>query len=116
MVIPLMYSLVLLTSQVSGSVPAAENQISPVVTEDWAVVADTPLSTTLHGWADRAGWKVVWESDADFRLAAAATVTGDFEMAAQKLLGSFRATQPRLKAVFYRGNRVLRIWAERAEP
>lgn len=105
-----------------AAVPAAQSvaapnpqESGPAIEDVWQASANSSLAATLSGWADRAGWKLVWESDTDFKLAAGATVSGDFETAAQKLLGSFRNTHPRLKAVIYRGNRVLRVWAERVE-
>ncbi|WP_169719720.1 toxin co-regulated pilus biosynthesis Q family protein [Novosphingobium acidiphilum] len=87
-----------------------------VVEEEWAARANEPLSSTLTAWAQRAGWEVVWESDADFRLSAGATITGDFPSAADRLLSAFARTTPHLKAKFYNSNRVLRVWDERNEP
>lgn len=87
-----------------------------VIEEEWEAKTDTSLSSTLSGWAQRAGWTLVWESDTDFRLSASAAIAGDFPAAAGQLLSAFSRTTPHLKAVFYRGNRVLRVWTERAEP
>ena len=99
-----------------GATTAATPDSGMVVEEDWTATADAPLSATLAGWAERAGWKLVWESDSDFRLAAGATITGDFPSAAGQLIDAFSHTRPRLRAVFYAGNKVLRVWTERTEP
>jgi hypothetical protein len=58
----------------------------------------------------------VWETDDDFRLAAGAILVGDFPTAAAHLVESFSQARPRLHAIFYAGNRVLRVWTERNEP
>ena len=86
------------------------------IQEQWTANQDASLSTTLTGWAQRAGWTVVWETDDDFRLAAGATLVGDFPTAAGHLVESFGQARPRLHAIFYAGNRVLRVWTERSEP
>lgn len=86
------------------------------IQEQWTVLTDASLSATLSGWAQRAGWKVVWETDDDFHLAAGANVAGDFPAAATQLIDAFSHSRPRLRAIFYNTNRVLRVWTERNEP
>lgn len=93
--------------------PAAVQQ---AIQEQWTASDGASLSATLTGWAQRAGWTVVWETDDDFRLAAGATLDGDFPTAAGGLIQAFSHARPRLRAVFYGGNRVLRVWTERNEP
>jgi type IV pili sensor histidine kinase/response regulator len=90
--------------------------VSSAVQEQWTATDGASLSTTLTGWAQRSGWTVVWETDDDFRLAAGATLEGDFPTAAGGLVEAFSHARPRLRAVFYAGNRVLRVWTERNEP
>lgn len=86
------------------------------IVDIWTANEGASLSDTLATWAQRAKWKVIWETDSDFRLAASGDFEGSFEDAAQKLIQAFGRTRPRLRATFYRGNAVLRVWAERAEP
>jgi hypothetical protein len=86
------------------------------IQEQWTATDGAPLSTTLTSWAQRAGWTVVWETDDDFRLAAGATLEGDFSTAAGDLIEAFSHARPRLRAIFYAGNKVLRVWTERNEP
>lgn len=86
------------------------------IVDIWTANEGATLSDTLATWAQRAKWKVIWETDSDFRLAASGDFEGNFEDAAQKLIQAFGRTRPRLRATFYRGNSVLRVWAERAEP
>lgn len=86
------------------------------VVDVWMAQEGATLSDTLASWSERAGWKLIWESESDFRLAAGGSFEGEFPSAAQKLIEAFGRTRPRLRATFYRGNSVLRVWAERAEP
>jgi hypothetical protein len=97
----------------TSSPPAAT---AKAIQEQWTATDGASLSTTLTGWAQRAGWTVVWETDDDFRLAAGATLEGDFPTAAGGLVEAFSHARPRLRAIFYAGNRVLRVWTERNEP
>lgn len=106
------------TTVAAAGMPAvaeAKNAASGIV-EIWSATEGATLSDTLQSWAQRAKWKVIWESDSDFRLAANGEFEGSFEDAAQHLITAFGRTRPRLRATFYGGNSVLRIWAERAEP
>ena len=113
--------LVLLAAALSATPPAVAP--SPVpdavlkpIQEQWTATDGASLSATLTGWAQRAGWTVVWETDDDFRLAAGATLQGDFPTAADGLIEAFSHARPRLRAIFYAGNKVLRVWTERNEP
>jgi hypothetical protein len=96
-----------------SSAPATAQK---VIQEQWSATDGAALSATLTGWAQRAGWTVVWETDDDFRLAAGATLDGDFPTAAGGLIEAFSHARPRLRAIFYGGNKVLRVWTERNEP
>jgi hypothetical protein len=114
--------LTLLAAAAVSSAPPLSTTSNPpaavqkAIDEQWAATVDASLSTTLTGWAQRAGWTVVWETDDDFRLAAGATLEGDFPTAAGGLIEAFSHARPRLRAVFYAGNKVLRVWTERNEP
>ena len=84
--------------------------------EVWSVSEGQNLSDALGGWAQRAGWKLIWEADTDFRLGASGEFSGTFDRAASTLIAAFGRSKPRLRANFYEGNKVLRVWIERAEP
>ena len=99
----------------AATIPAVDPGQGAVV-DIWSANEGATLSDTLAGWAQRAKWKLIWESDSDFRLAANGDFEGSFEDAAQKLIEAFGRTRPRLRATFYGGNAVIRVWAERAEP
>lgn len=109
----------LAAAAVSAAPPPPSNApaaASMAIQEQWTATDGASLSATLTGWAQRAGWTVVWETDDDFRLAAGATLAGDFQTAAGGLIEAFNHARPRLRAIFYGGNRVLRVWTERSEP
>ena len=86
------------------------------ITDVWTANENATLSDTLAGWAERDGWKLIWEPETDFRLAAGGQFEGDFQDAAQHLIEAFGRARPRLRATFYGGNKVLRVFVERAEP
>ena len=99
------------------AVPASlPGVVQTSIQEQWTATDGASLSTTLTSWAQRVGWTVVWETDDDFRLAAGATLEGDFPTAAGGLIEAFSHARPRLRAIFYAGNSVLRVWTERNEP
>lgn len=86
------------------------------ITDVWTANENATLSDTLAGWAERDGWKLIWEPETDFRLAAGGQFEGEFQDAAQHLIEAFGRARPRLRATFYGGNKVLRVFVERAEP
>ena len=75
----------------------------------WAVLEGSSLRLSLAGWSDAAGWTLVWDSPADFRLGASATFSGSFEDAVGSLLNAIYPTAPEITATLYRGNNVLHI-------
>lgn len=105
------------TSAPPGVPPApTKGAATLAIEEQWTASSGAALSATLTSWAQRAGWTVVWETEDDFRLAAGATLDGDFPTVADRLIQAFGNARPRLRAVFYGGNKVLRVWTERNEP
>lgn len=111
----------LAAAAVSAAPPPPAHSNPPAVVggaiqEEWTATDGASLSATLTGWAQRAGWTVVWETDDDFRLAAGGALEGDFPTAAGGLIEAFSHARPRLRAIFYAGNKVLRVWTERNEP
>ena len=100
--------------QADSQSASAEERV--VIVQSWHIPPGASLSQVLGGWAERAGWTLVWETNTDFRLAAGGTVEGDFQTAATQLIEAFGQGRPRLRAALYDGNRVLRVWTERGEP
>ena len=77
--------------------------------------ADGSLRTVMQRWSQAAGWQLVWELPVDFAIEARADVSGDFEDAVAKVVKSMENSDMPMKAVFYRGNKVLRVIAKGAQ-
>lgn len=67
-----------------------------------------PVSEQLRAHGQRAEWDVVWEAP-DYMLDRDMTIPGDFESAITHLLKGANEAGASVRAVFYRGNKVVRI-------
>ncbi|MEC5215860.1 hypothetical protein RCH09_000794 [Actimicrobium sp. GrIS 1.19] len=100
--------------------PAAQQASVPVTPpanpfRTWATAAtDRTVQNTLARWAMAAGWQMVWELPQDFSVEAAASVDGSFEDAVTAVMQSLQSGETPVTAIFYDGNRVLRIVAKGA--
>ncbi|HEX3139488.1 MAG TPA: toxin co-regulated pilus biosynthesis Q family protein, partial [Rhizobacter sp.] len=70
---------------------------------------DRTLKLVIERWAQNAGWRAFWELDVDYPIAATASINGSFEEAVSAVVGSMDHADVPLKAIFYRGNQVLRM-------
>jgi len=77
-------------------------------------VADGTVKTALTRWAKDAGWQLVWEVPVDFGIDADATVTGTFQDALETVVRALDKGDTPIQAIFYKGNKVLRIVARGA--
>lgn len=76
----------------------------------WDIVpADKTLNAALARWAGAAGWQLLWELPVDYAVQVRTTVPGTFEEAIATVVGSMDSAEMPIKAVFYKGNKVLRI-------
>lgn len=83
---------------------------------DWEiVVTDKTLNATLARWAASAGWQLLWELPVDYAVEARTHVRGTFEEAVSIVASSMETAEIPMKAVFYQGNKVLRIMAKGSE-
>ncbi|MDE0111014.1 MAG: toxin co-regulated pilus biosynthesis Q family protein [Albidovulum sp.] len=103
-----------ITVAVPMNIPAASADASLSESEGaqmlgWAVLEGSSLRLSLEGWSDAAGWTLVWDSPADYRLGASAAFSGSFENAVSNLLNAIYPTAPEIVATLYRGNYVLHI-------
>lgn len=90
--------------------PAPATVIPPVDAEEvWIAAVGQSLRSVLREWGDRAGWTVVWQSDREYPIDAAATFSGDFITAASQLFDGFATATPAPSAHFYKGNHVLLV-------
>lgn len=65
------------------------------------------LHPTLADWAASAGWELVWNSEFDYRIDAAATFNGDFVDAVSALASAMSDARPVITVEFYKGNHVV---------
>lgn len=95
--------------------PAAVG-IAASATRDWEIiVSDKTLNATMARWAAAAGWQLLWELPVDYAVEARTRVSGTFEEAVAIVARSMEGAEIPMKAVFYQGNKVLRIIAKGSE-
>ena len=78
----------------------------------WDVTpADKTVKAALTRWAEAAGWQLVWELPVDYAVSARTEIKGSFTDAVETVARSMATADMPMKAIFYEGNRVLRIVA-----
>lgn len=75
--------------------------------EDWLAEEGKSLKTLLTEWSDKAGWRLVWNSNRNYTLTAGAMFRGRFADVSSALIRAFARARPAPVATFYKGNRVL---------
>lgn len=70
---------------------------------------DKTLKAALERWSQAAGWRLLWELGVDYRVDASMSVDGSFEDAVSAVVRSMDQADVPPKAIFYRGNQVLRM-------
>jgi hypothetical protein len=84
--------------------------------QTWDIVpADKTLNAALARWAAQAGWQLVWDLPVDYAVEARTVVPGTFEEAVGLVARSMDSAEIPMKAIFYSGNKVLRIVAKGAQ-
>ncbi|MGI4846679.1 MAG: toxin co-regulated pilus biosynthesis Q family protein [Janthinobacterium lividum] len=79
----------------------------------WVIQAsDKTLNGALARWASAAGWQLVWELPVDYAVETRTVLPGSFEDAVGAVAKSMEGAEVPMKAVFYRGNKVLRVMAK----
>ena len=94
----------------AGSSPLepADPALSPL--KVWSTSpADKTLQNALARWSIAAGWQMFWELPQDFSVEAAASINGSFEDAITAVTNSLQQNDVPVSAIFFEGNRVLRI-------
>lgn len=93
-------------TQAQGASDAAVNAASAV----WDLrFEDKTVRTALERWAASAGWQMVWELNYDYPIGASASLNQTFEGAIETVMRSMESVEFPPKAIFYRGNQVVRI-------
>lgn len=75
--------------------------------EDWLAEEGKTLKGLLTEWSDRAGWRLVWNTNRNYTLTAGAMFRGRFADVSSALIRAFARAKPAPVATFYKGNRVL---------
>jgi hypothetical protein len=85
--------------------------MAPMIdTTSWVIqVSDKTLNGAMARWANTAGWQLLWELPVDYSVEVRTTLPGTFEEAVAKVAQSMESAEIPMKAVFYQGNRVLRV-------
>jgi hypothetical protein len=95
---------------------AAKPAPAPAPTPAWEVrLVDKTVKSAFERWGSTAGWQVSWEMTVDYPVDAHASVSGSFEEAVVAVVKSMERAEIPMKAIFYSGNKVLRIVAKGVE-
>lgn len=95
------------TAKADGGWTEYDQQAETVRVPEWVVKPGDDLNATLSAWAEKEGWRLVWESEYIYELTSAAKFRGDFVTATTELLRSMQDARPVITAQFYQGNKVL---------
>ncbi|MDY7573519.1 toxin co-regulated pilus biosynthesis Q family protein [Actimicrobium sp. CCI2.3] len=92
----------------------ASNTLDPATPmATWTTTpADKTLQNALARWSLTAGWQLIWELPQDISIEAAASINGSFEDAVSAMANSMQSSETPIVAIFFEGNRVLRITAK----
>ncbi len=100
----------------TGSAPAAPTDPALSPMKVWSTSpADKTLQNALARWSIAAGWQMFWELPQDYSVEAAASINGSFEDAITAVTTSLQQNDVPVSAIFFEGNRVLRIVAKGAQ-
>lgn len=97
----------------NGQGEVIENEISETFSagddpvEDWLAEEGNTLKGLLTEWSERSGWRLIWNTNRNYTLAAGAMFRGRFADVSSALIRSFARARPAPIATFYKGNRVL---------
>ena len=75
--------------------------------EDWLAEEGSTLKGLLSDWSERSGWRLIWNTNRNYTLAAGAMFRGRFADVSSALIRTFARARPAPVATFYKGNRVL---------
>ncbi|MEN3291433.1 MAG: hypothetical protein V7642_686 [Burkholderiales bacterium] len=93
--------------------PAPTQSVAAAPAPAWEISpADRTLNATLARWATSAGWQLVWELQVDYPVETRATLHGTFDEVVGMVAKSLEGSGVPVQAVFYAGNKVLRLIAK----
>ncbi len=95
------------TEEQEGSTNSGNEELSEDPVEDWLAEEGKNLKSLLTEWSDRAGWRLIWNTNRNYTLTAGAMFRGRFADVSSALIRAFARARPAPIATFYKGNRVL---------
>ncbi|MFC5474054.1 toxin co-regulated pilus biosynthesis Q family protein [Paraherbaspirillum soli] len=99
-----------ISSAPASAVTADVPQLSSHASQKWEMLAsDRTLNAAIARWSRSAGWQMVWELPVDYAIDAHASISGTFEEAIAAVSRSMEQAEVPMNAIFYDGNKVLRI-------
>lgn len=96
-----------LTDENGDNLNGDENNVTEDPVEDWLAEEGKSLKGLLTEWSDKAGWRLIWNSNRNYTLTAGAMFRGRFADVSSALIRAFARARPAPIATFYKGNRVL---------
>lgn len=96
-----------LSESTNGDTENIDININEDPVEDWLAEEGKTLKTLLTEWSDKAGWRLIWNSNRNYTLTAGAMFRGRFADVSSALIRAFARAKPAPIATFYKGNRVL---------
>jgi len=86
---------------------ATKDSAAPAAPAGFSVAEGDDLRGVIEAWASAHGWKVVWDSEFNYPIAAAAKFDGDFVEATTSLVRAMGDARPSITVDFYKGNQVV---------
>ena len=99
----------------SDDIPSPDDYDPADPVEDWLAPEGASVRNLLTEWGDKAGWRVIWNTDREYILEAGAMFRGRFMDVASALIRSFARAIPSPWGTFYKGNRVLLVITQEDE-
>jgi len=77
--------------------------------ESWFLDSDLSVHIQLTAWAKRAGWRLAWNSDKSWMVAAPAEFRGPFDLALQQVITQLYAEGKGIKVDVWPSNRYAEV-------
>ena len=94
-------------TETENDAESSDSNLTEDPVEDWLAEEGKTLKTLLTEWSDRAGWRLIWNTNRNYTLTAGAMFRGRFADVSSALIRAFARAKPAPIATFYKGNRVL---------
>lgn len=100
----------------TGARPLAPTPEPAAVRRVWLITPDDKtLQATLSAWSATAGWQLQWDLPVDYPIEIRAAISGTFGEAVETITNAMEKADVPMKAIFYMGNKVLRMTAKGGE-